>query len=443
MAHSNAFGREAIESRDHLLRQGILRLLAIKDSDIRTLTLEQCRDAVDKGLHAGGAFSAVIPLVSLYYGGFLVPDVANPTRAGQDMFVLSKGHAVAPLAAIYAELGYFGRDVLRGSRSYTSILNGHPGPILPGIHLATGPMGQGLLVAEGFAIAGVSSPRFDCYCVCGDGELQEGTIWEAVMYAGQNHLDNLCVLVDENHGQLDTFDRTAFPMPHLETVFRAFGWNAQTVDGTQYDGVYAALEKFKYGVRDGRPTAIVCRAAKGQGAFSDFLNRHKVVAPDAVIQQELAMQAGQREARVKEFAGFCASLSRNPEGDRVQETLFQVAAQMHLDVRRESPERWTTAGANRAGAAGPSPDARQTHRLRRGATAPAGSEEGIQFRRNRHRGDEGFRPRPESGFHRFGPGLHQRVTGRNRRRGPETRAQRGRGRSQHDGDRGGLRRAGF
>ena len=93
---------------------------------------------------------------------------------------------------------------------------------------------------------------------------------------------------------------------------------------TQYDGVYAALEKFKYGVRDGRPTAIVCRAAKGQGAFSDFLNRHKVVAPDAVIQQELAMQAGQREARVEEFAGFCASLSRNPEGDRVQETLFQL-----------------------------------------------------------------------------------------------------------------------
>jgi transketolase len=339
-AHLKAFGREAIESRDHLLRQGILRLLAIKDSDIRTLTVEQCRDAVDKGLHAGGAFSAVIPLVSLYYGGFLVPDVSDPTRAGQDMFVLSKGHAVAPLAAIYAELGYFDKAVLRGSRSYSSILNGHPGPVLPGIHLATGPMGQGLLVAEGFAIAGLTSPRFDCYCVCGDGELQEGTIWEAVMYAGQNHLDNLCVLVDENHGQLDTFDRTAFPMPHLETVFRAFGWNAQTVDGTQYDGVYAALEKFKYGVRDGRPTAIVCRAAKGQGAFSDFLNRHKVVAPDAVIQQELAMHAGQREARVKEFAAFCTSLSRNPEGDGIQETLLQFASQMHLDVRRESPERW-------------------------------------------------------------------------------------------------------
>ena len=108
-----AVGHVALASRDHLLRQGILRLLAIKDSDVRMLTLEQCRDAVDKGLHAGGAFSAVIPLVSLYYGGFIVPDVCDPTRPGQDLFVLSKGHAVAPLAAIYAELGYFGRDVLQ------------------------------------------------------------------------------------------------------------------------------------------------------------------------------------------------------------------------------------------------------------------------------------------------------------------------------------------
>ena len=113
---------------DYLLRQGILKLLAIKDSDVRMLTLEQCRDAVDKSLHAGGAFSATIPLVSLYYGGFIDVDVVDPTRRGQDLFVLSKGHAVAALASIYAELGYFDRSVLRNSRSYTSILNGHPGP---------------------------------------------------------------------------------------------------------------------------------------------------------------------------------------------------------------------------------------------------------------------------------------------------------------------------
>ncbi|MBV9745727.1 MAG: hypothetical protein JO099_18345, partial [Acidobacteriia bacterium] len=107
---------------DYLLRQGILKLLAIKDSDIRILTVEQCRDAVDKGLHAGGAFSATIPLVALFYGGFLDIDVTDPTRRGQDMFTLSKGHAVAALASLYAELGYFDPRHLKNSRSYASVL---------------------------------------------------------------------------------------------------------------------------------------------------------------------------------------------------------------------------------------------------------------------------------------------------------------------------------
>ena len=146
---------------DYLLRQGILKLLNIKDSDVRLLTLEQCRFAVDKSLHAGGAFSATIPLVALYYGGFMDIDIVDPTRRGQDLFTLSKGHAVAALASIYAELGYFDVSILRNSRSYHSILNGHPGPILPGVHVATGPMGQGLSVAQGFAIAGKSAPKFD------------------------------------------------------------------------------------------------------------------------------------------------------------------------------------------------------------------------------------------------------------------------------------------
>ncbi len=311
------------------MRQGILKLLAIKDSDVRILVLEQCRTAVDKGLHAGGAFSAVIPLVSVYYGGFLAPDVADPTRCGQDLFVLSKGHAVAALAAIYAELGFFGRDVLTNSRSYCSILNGHPGPVLPGVHLATGPMGQGLSVAQGFAIAGRTSPRFDCYCLCGDGELQEGPIWEAVMYAGQNHLDNLCVMVDRNHGQLDTFDRTVFPMPDFEPIFRAFGWSACTVDATAYEGVYAALEDFKLRTRNGRPTVIICSASKGQGAFSDFMNRHKVVASDAQVLQEQAQHAALREARVQEFAEFWRALDGSLHGGAVRASLAGFASRMH------------------------------------------------------------------------------------------------------------------
>ena len=323
-------------THDHLLREGILKLLAVKDSDIRLLTLEQCRDAVDKSLHAGGAFSATIPLVALYYGGFIDVDVADPTRPGQDLFVLSKGHAVAALASIYAELGYIDRSVLKNSRSFTSILNGHPGPILPGIQIATGPMGQGFAVAQGFALAGRTSPRFDAYALCGDGEMQEGPIWEAVMFAGQKHLDNLCVMVDRNNGQLDMANRMIFPMPDLEAVFRSFNWEVHSVDATQYNGVYAALEQFRFGPRNGKPTAIICHGTKGHGALSDFLNKHKVTVPDRLLEQEMALQADQRRDRATEFLAFHDRLHDYPDGGLLQEALREFAGQMRLDVRHSS-----------------------------------------------------------------------------------------------------------
>jgi transketolase len=326
--------RSPAANHDYLLRQGILKLLAVKDSDIRLLTLEQCREAVDKSLHAGGAFSATIPLVALYYGGFMDGDVADPTRAGQDLFVLSKGHAVAALASIYAELGYFDRSVLHNSRSYTSILNGHPGPVLPGIHVATGPMGQGFSVAQGFAIVGRSSPRFDSYALCGDGELQEGPIWEAVMYAGQKHLDNLCVMVDRNNGQLDMANRMVFPMPDLEPVFRSFNWEVHSVEATQYDGVYAALEAFRFGPRNGKPTAIICHGMKGHGALSDFLNKHKVTVPDKLLEQEMSLQAAQRQDRVDEFSRFHRGLADYPDGGLVQDALLEIAREMRLEPER-------------------------------------------------------------------------------------------------------------
>ena len=319
-----------------LERKAILKLLEIKDCDIRILNLEQCRDAVDKGLHAGGAFSAVVPLVALFYGGFLRVDVEDPTRLGQDMFVLSKGHAVASLASIYAELGYFDRAVLKNSRSYASILNGHPGPILPGVQIATGPMGQGLSVAQGFAIAGRTAWSFDSYCMVGDGELQEGAIWEAVMFAATKHLDNFCVLVDRNNGQLDIASKTVFPMPHLEAVFESFGWRAFTADATQYEGVYSALQEFRYGARNGKPTAIICHSTKGYGAFSDFLNKHKVTMLDALIEQELTLQANLRSRRVEDLRRFYIDLKARDDGAEIQQKVLRVAQSMHLLVERSA-----------------------------------------------------------------------------------------------------------
>ena len=329
-------GATLLSKPDFALREGLLKLLLIKDSDIRLLTLRQSRDAVDGGLHAGGAFSATIPMVALFYGGFLRLNIEDPTAAGQDIFTLSKGHAVATMASIYAEIGYFDEKLLSGSRSHASLLNGHPGPVLPGVHIATGPMGQGIGVAGGFAIAGRTSPRFDSYAMVGDGELQEGSCWETVMYAGQNHLDNLCVLVDRNYGQLDVHNRTLFPMPPLPEVFRSFGWEAHNVDATQYDGVLAALERFRYGPRDGKPTAIICNTTKGYGAFSDFMNKHKVTGTPAVLDQEVALQQQRRAARALEFQQFMDRLRESDDAERIVALLTRTAQAMHLQT--DSPQ---------------------------------------------------------------------------------------------------------
>jgi transketolase len=316
--------------RDSLLRQGFLKLLAIKDSDIRLLTLEQACDAVDQGLHAGGAFSATIPLVALFYGGFMRLNIEDPTAPGQDMFTLSKGHAVAALASIYAELGYFDRSLLRHSRSHESLLNGHPGPVLPGVQIATGPMGQGIGVAQGFALAGRASPRFDSFCMVGDGELQEGSCWEAIMYAAANHLDNFCILVDRNNGQLDVHNRTLFPMPPLDDVFRAYGWNVHDVNATEYDSVVAALESFRFGTRNGKPTAIICNTTKGFGAFSDFMNKHKVTTPPALLEQEMEQQRERRAARVDELSDFVDEFGGG--GEKLRDLLLASADEMHLNI---------------------------------------------------------------------------------------------------------------
>ncbi|MCP4398644.1 MAG: transketolase, partial [bacterium] len=316
------------ETDEYALKKGVVKLLEIKDSDLRLMSLEQCRDAVDKGIHIGGAFSATIPLTALFYGGCLDLDIEHPTKSGQDMFVLSKGHAVAVMASIYADLGYFERSVLKNSRSQESILNGHPGPILPGCHISTGPLGQGMGVAQGFAIVGKKSPNFDVFCMTGDGELQEGPIWETAMYAGYKKLDNLCVLVDKNFGQLDDPRQLIFPMTALNEKFTAFGWRVLEVDATQYEPMCEALQRFKFTPRDGRPTVIICESKKGFGGFSDFMVKHKVNLDDTLTDQEMALQKNQREHRVAEFLGSLSAL----EDEAIRKQLLALAKEMNLDV---------------------------------------------------------------------------------------------------------------
>jgi len=323
---------EITETTEFLTRTGLNKLLEIKDSDIRILTLQQTRDAIDKSIHIGGAFSATIPLVALYYGGIMQYDVANPTQRGQDMFVLSKGHAVAAIASMYADLGYFDRSVLKNSRGAESILNGHPGPILPGFHLSTGPLGQGLSAAQGLALVGKRNPRYDAYCLTGDGELQEGIIWEAIMYSSYKKLDNLCVLVDKNVGQLDDTRQLVVPLLNLNKRFAGNGWRVFDVDGMQYGPIMEALKSFKYGPREGKPTAIICHTRKGFGGFSNFMIGHKVVMADDLTEQEMMLQNQRRTERAEEFSIFFNWLAKKRDGEMVRERLMEMAKAMNLEI---------------------------------------------------------------------------------------------------------------
>lgn len=321
-----------------LLARGVEHLLKIKDSDIRISILRQGLSAVDQGVHIGGAFSATVPMVSLFYGGYLDLDINDPTRIGQDLFVLSKGHAVATMASIYADLGYLEPKMLENSRSRESILNGHPGPLLPGVQIATGPLAQGLAVAQGFAMAGRRDPCSDVYCVTGDGELQEGVAWEAIMYAPQARLDNLCVLVDKNEGQLDDSAQLIFSMDNLPQEIASFGWRVLSVDGTSYSAVTDALDSFVRGPRDGRPTAIVCNTTKGHGAFSAALNKHKATVGQAIFDTEFPLQQSRRDARAAALEAFIDELERQGRPGIVKE-LQRRAETMNLRVRTKGVER--------------------------------------------------------------------------------------------------------
>jgi transketolase len=315
---------------ERLNERAFLKLLEIKDVDLRLLTLLQGKTAVDKGIHIGGAFSAIIPLAALYYGGVMNYDVENPARPGQDLFVLSKGHAVAAMASIYADLGYFPESYLKNSRGHNSLLNGHPGPILPGVHVATGPLGEGIGVAQGFALAARCGNSFDVYSMVGDGELQEGLPWEAIMHSGAKRLDNFCVLLDKNEGQLDTVKCLHYPMGGLGKAFESFGWDVYDVDATQYEPVLAALVKFKYGKRNGRPTVIICNSNKGQGGLSSFMIGHKVEFTDAIVDQEIAQQEKLRSMRVEELAGIIAEAESKEAAENLRSNTASAAKKMGL-----------------------------------------------------------------------------------------------------------------
>ena len=214
--------------------------------------------------HPGGSLSACDIIAVLYFDKMNI-DPKNVEDPDRDRFVLAKGHAAPALYAALAERGYFPREDLITLRKYGSHLQGHPNMAdTPGVEMSTGSLGQGLSVANGMALAGRLDNRdYYVYCIMGDGEIQEGQVWEAAMSAGHYGLDHVIAFVDHNHLQIDGNNDEVMTVNPIEDKFRAFGWNVMTIDGHDYDAISDAVETAK--ATKGKPTVIVCRDRQGQG----------------------------------------------------------------------------------------------------------------------------------------------------------------------------------
>ncbi len=214
--------------------------------------------------HPGGALSAADMVTYLYFKEMNV-DPKNLKDDNRDRFILSKGHCCPSYYAALAHKGYFSRDELKNFRQSGHILRGHPDmKKIPGVDFSAGSLGQGLSAACGIALAAkLDNKDYRTYVICGDGEIQEGQIWEAAMFAGFRKLDNLCVFIDNNNLQIDgAVDEVCSPYP-IDKKFEAFGFNVINIDGHDFDQIADALDKAR--ATKGMPTAIVAKTVKGKG----------------------------------------------------------------------------------------------------------------------------------------------------------------------------------
>lgn len=214
--------------------------------------------------HPGGSLS-VIDLLTVLYFKYFRYDPQNPKDPRRDRFILSKGHCVPALYAVMAKLGYFPEGELSTLRKLDSRLQGHPDRHkLPFLEANTGSLGQGLSIAIGMALAGrLSKSDHRVWCVTGDGEIQEGQVWEAFMSAPKFGLDNLTVIVDYNKVQQENLVKDAMDLDPLPDKLKAFRWHVQEIDGHDHDQIVRALDS-ALKVR-GRPQAIVSNTVKGKG----------------------------------------------------------------------------------------------------------------------------------------------------------------------------------
>ncbi len=238
------------------------------------LELQKTANEVRKGIvtavhgakagHPGGSLSAADIFTYLYFEEMNI-DPKEPKKADRDRFVLSKGHTAPGLYSVLANRGYFPVEDLKTLRHLGSYLQGHPCmQETPGVDMSSGSLGQGISAAVGMALAAkMDNKSYRTYTLLGDGEIQEGQVWEAAMFAGHRKLDNLVVIVDNNGLQIDgKIDDVCSPYP-IDKKFEAFNFHVINIDGNDFDQIEAAFKEAKE--TKGMPTAIVCKTVKGKG----------------------------------------------------------------------------------------------------------------------------------------------------------------------------------
>ena len=238
--------------------------------------------------HTGGSLSAIDMITALYFCK-MRHDPANPAWPERDRFVLCKGHAAPAQYVALAEAGYFPKEDLMMLRRLGSHLQGHPdSKSTPGVEVCTGSLGQGLSMANGMALAlRLDGKESRVYALLGDGELQEGQVWEAAMASAHYRIDNLCALIDANTLQIDGEVARVMNVAPIADKFRAFGWHALEIDGHDMAAILDALEKAK-SVK-GTPTVIVASTVKGKGVsfFENKASYHGVAPSDEELPKAL------------------------------------------------------------------------------------------------------------------------------------------------------------
>lgn len=255
-----------------------------KSTELRRDVLTMINQA--KSGHPGGSLSMMEIIVSLYYCKMRI-DPTNPTDPNRDRFVLSKGHAAPALYAVLADRGYFPKDELKGFRQLGSHLQGHPDKKkLAGVDASTGSLGQGVSIATGMAL-GAKRQNNDVkvYTILGDGELQEGQVWEAAMAAAHYKLDNLTVIIDNNGLQIDGSNDEVMGLGNIADKYSTFGFHVIEVDGNDIEELLAALDV----KTEGQPKCIVAHTVKGKGVsfMENQVDWHGKALSDEQLDQAL------------------------------------------------------------------------------------------------------------------------------------------------------------